>query len=51
MTLVLKKASHNSASHYILLQDFAFKQVLECASTSSSCTISQKKMDMMVFFQ
>ena len=26
MTLILKITSHNTASHYILLQDFAFKQ-------------------------
>ena len=37
MTLILKMTSHETASQYIMLQDFAFKQVLEFALTSSSC--------------
>ena len=37
MTLILKMTSHKNASQYIMLQDFAFKQVLEFALTSSSC--------------
>ena len=37
MTLILKITSHETASQYIMLQDFAFKQVLEFALTSSSC--------------
>ena len=37
MTLILKMTSHKTASHCIMLQDFAFEQVLEFALTSSSC--------------
>ena len=37
MTLILNMTSHKTASHYIMLPDFAFKQVLEFALTSSSC--------------
>ena len=34
MTLILKITIHETASQYIMLQDFAFKQVLEFALTS-----------------
>ena len=34
MTLFLKTTSHKTSSQYIMLQDFAFKQVLEFALTS-----------------
>jgi len=37
MTLILKMTNHKTAFYYIMLQDFAFKQVLEFAQTSSSC--------------
>ena len=37
MTLILKMTSSKTASRYVMLQDFAFKQVLEFALTSSSC--------------
>ena len=37
MTLILKMTSHKTASQYIMLQDFAFKQALEFALSSSSC--------------
>ena len=37
MTLILKITSDKSACQYIMLQDFAFKQFLEFALTSSSC--------------
>jgi len=37
MTLILKITSHETASQYIMLEDFAFKQVLEFALTFSSC--------------
>jgi len=37
MTLILKMTSHKTASQYIMLQDFALKQVLEFALISSSC--------------
>ena len=35
--LNFENGSHETASQYIMLQDFAFKQVLEFALTSSSC--------------
>ena len=37
MTLILKMTRHKTASQYIMFHDFAFKQVLEFALTSSSC--------------
>ena len=37
MTLILNMTNHKTASHYIMLSDFALKQVLEFALTSSSC--------------
>ena len=35
MTLILKITSRKTASRYVMLQDFDFKQVLEFALTSS----------------
>ena len=44
MTLILKMASHKTASQYIMLEDFVFKQVLEFALTSSCYKIIGSKV-------